>query len=415
LGWDHKLARSSYLFTPLRKRKKFVLSLIVNLLLLQMLLSTMYRNNTIEGKCEDDTNLEITPNDWWDSNWQYCTRIDIGNNDNDLLNYQFLVAFSSSTFDYYKCQNDGDDIRFVDKSNLTEFSYWIEKWNPTGLSRIWVKMSYIKGHDNTTIFMYYGNPSVSGSSNGDATFVFYTDYSRIYRWHVFGLDLQLTIEGTDLHFVQNPAVGDYADVPCVCNLSKYIYEERIMVKNDVVGNSHLFFAFMDHTDTALWGGFRRVHDNEDATFSQTPTLNNLLYDGYSHDLYYNRREIVDDVTKQASYYYYNDYFNGAPLASALNKPFIHNDLDTLERIMIFTGTGSSRDYEFYLTWMRIRKYASVEPTIIFGAEALPPNPDHSISTPTEPIPRNIIILISVVGAGLLIVMIGAIVFTKKIE
>jgi hypothetical protein len=380
----------------------------------------------------------IISSDWWDPSWDSCTRIDIENYNDDIFNHQILVNFSDSIFDYSKCQDNGEDIRFIDKSNLTELSYWIEKWDPLGDSRIWIKLPYLKGYDNTTIFMYYENPVASESSDGDATFVFYTDYTELNQWTITGSQLSISVIGTDLRFLQNAAVGEDAKISCVCTLTNYIYEERIKIKNDVPGNSHLFFAFLDHTDIALWGGFRQVWDNEDATFYQTPTANNLLYDGFSHNLYYNRREIINDVTKQASYYFFNDNFSGAPLASALNKPFITDDLDTLEKIMIFTGTGSSRDYEFYMTWMRIRSYASIEPTIVFGAEDLPPNPDHPppttpppttpptttppTTTPTtpnnttqDPIPRSTIILLSVVGPALIILVIGAIIFTMKME
>ena len=99
------------------------------------------------------------------------------NNPGDALNdYQVLITLNSSNFDYSKANLDGSDIGFVDGDNTVALNYWIEEWNAAGDSMIWVKVPSIKDSGNTTIYMYYGNPSAISQSNGTATFELFDDF-----------------------------------------------------------------------------------------------------------------------------------------------------------------------------------------------------------------------------------------------
>ena len=87
--------------------------------------------------------------------------------------YQVKIELDPSFFDYSKSNLDGSDIRFVDSIG-NKLSYWIEDWNPEGISIIWVKILYA---GTSTIDIYYGNPEAESESNGDETFVFFDDFS----------------------------------------------------------------------------------------------------------------------------------------------------------------------------------------------------------------------------------------------
>jgi hypothetical protein len=55
-----------------------------------------------------------------------------------------------------------------------KLNYWVEEWNPVGTSKIWVNVTS-SGTD--TILMYYGNPSATSESNGDDVFDFFDDFN----------------------------------------------------------------------------------------------------------------------------------------------------------------------------------------------------------------------------------------------
>jgi len=86
--------------------------------------------------------------------------------------YQVKVELNTSNFDYSKAKADGGDLRFYQVDG-TELNYWIEEWNTSATSTIWVK---VVANNTDTIYMYYGNPSASSASDGDVTFEFFDDF-----------------------------------------------------------------------------------------------------------------------------------------------------------------------------------------------------------------------------------------------
>ncbi|MFX0016634.1 MAG: DUF2341 domain-containing protein [Candidatus Hermodarchaeota archaeon] len=86
--------------------------------------------------------------------------------------YQIKVNLNPNNFDYSLANFDGRDLRFYD-IYTNPLSYWIETWNPTGVSMIWVK---IPSPGTSSLYMYYGNPSASSESDGDDTFIFFDDF-----------------------------------------------------------------------------------------------------------------------------------------------------------------------------------------------------------------------------------------------
>ncbi|HQQ86076.1 MAG TPA: DUF2341 domain-containing protein [Candidatus Marinimicrobia bacterium] len=106
-------------------------------------------------------------------NWNYQVPITLSpaTPQND---YQVKVELTTSNFNYAHTKSDGSDTRFYDGSG-TELSYWIENWNTSGTSIIWVK---VPTASTTDIFMYYGNSSASSVSNGDNTFEFFDDFEE---------------------------------------------------------------------------------------------------------------------------------------------------------------------------------------------------------------------------------------------
>ncbi|RLI91177.1 MAG: hypothetical protein DRO95_04840, partial [Candidatus Altiarchaeales archaeon] len=114
-------------------------------------------------------------NYWWDYKWDYRKEINISENSgNNLSEYQILIILNTTNFNYSKTNDNGSDIRFIffnetSKKNI-EIPYYIEEWNSSGESKIWVKIPYIEASSNTTIYLYYGNPDAESKSNISETF-----------------------------------------------------------------------------------------------------------------------------------------------------------------------------------------------------------------------------------------------------
>jgi hypothetical protein len=86
------------------------------------------------------------------------------------------------------CQDDFDDIRFINDDNVTEYSYWMENYTSGVQATFWVNLST----NDTRMLMIYGNAGVSTTSSGNNTFIFFDDFSGTTidttRWEQTGLN-----------------------------------------------------------------------------------------------------------------------------------------------------------------------------------------------------------------------------------
>jgi len=101
-------------------------------------------------------------------NWPYRGTIQITNPVN-IANYQHLLILSwlpGMKFDF-------SDIRFA-QQNGTICPYWIETYTSKISARVWIKVPSAK---QGQIYLYYGNPSATSGSDGDATFLFFDDFN----------------------------------------------------------------------------------------------------------------------------------------------------------------------------------------------------------------------------------------------
>jgi hypothetical protein len=80
--------------------------------------------------------------------------------------YQIKLTLNSSNIDYSNIDSNGDDLRFFD-SNYVPQDYWIEKWDTSGDSIVWVK---VQSSGTTSIIMSYGNAALTSDSNKEEVF-----------------------------------------------------------------------------------------------------------------------------------------------------------------------------------------------------------------------------------------------------
>jgi len=103
---------------------------------------------------------------WFNTSWSRRAPITINNTGSALSDYQVKVDV---TYDS-DMQPDFDDIRFTAGNGVTSLSYWRESYTASTSAVFWVNVTSIPAGDST-IYMYYGNPSTSSASSVSATFI----------------------------------------------------------------------------------------------------------------------------------------------------------------------------------------------------------------------------------------------------
>jgi len=114
----------------------------------------------------------LTAVSWYDSDWSKRRAVTITNSMGETItNAQVYITV---TYDS-DMQTDFDDLRFTDSDGTTDLSYWIESYTPSTSAIVWIKIPEYTLGDNT-IYMYYGNDSVSTTSDPDTTFIFWDTF-----------------------------------------------------------------------------------------------------------------------------------------------------------------------------------------------------------------------------------------------
>jgi len=144
-----------------------------------------YVNNTLGAGTHyyrwiANNTLGIWNTTWNDNNFKYRKPITLSTT-SSLTDYQIKITTdTSSLVSAGKMQSDCDDIRFMD-FNGTVLNYWIESGCNSASTSIWIKVPEISSSGNT-IYMYYGNSSVSVASSGANTFIVFDNFEGSDTW-----------------------------------------------------------------------------------------------------------------------------------------------------------------------------------------------------------------------------------------
>ncbi len=112
-----------------------------------------------------------------------------------IADYQLRLVLSPATFEYTKAKADGSDLRVY--AGSAALSYWIENWNPIGVSTLWVK---VPAFGTSSLRLYYGNAAATAVSSGTATFDLFDDFDSLAAWTVLnrngtGTAVTATVDG----------------------------------------------------------------------------------------------------------------------------------------------------------------------------------------------------------------------------
>jgi hypothetical protein len=111
-------------------------------------------------------------------------------------NYQVCIiahygSGTDSGADVYlngKCRSDFGDVRFTRSDCVTLLDDWMETKVDGDYAVFWVEVADDLSTNPVTIYIYYGNPNATTTSNGDATFLFFDHFDTLdtAKWTTYG-------------------------------------------------------------------------------------------------------------------------------------------------------------------------------------------------------------------------------------
>ncbi|MFZ3077795.1 MAG: DUF2341 domain-containing protein, partial [Candidatus Aenigmatarchaeota archaeon] len=211
---------------------------------------------------------------------------------------------------------------FSINSSYVEVPYWLESWNATANSSVWVKAPFLQNGTNTTVYMYYGNTGAAGAaSDGANTFV---------QWH--GLE-----------------TGTLFKDPNSITPNNIVYEGKILINS--AGTSNVF-GLLDTTNS--WSNALEIQP-----FSGT-TIHAGSYNGTWSDISETHpyvgsiiRLVIKRYNAEAHFFVDNDEIESGV---STNLPTSSLGIGT------YAGGG---DWIHY--WSFVRKYTSPEPNATVSA------------------------------------------------
>jgi len=118
---------------------------------------------------------------WYFSNLPRRRPITINNTGSTLTNFQVSLNI---TYDSDMTYNFAD-IRFTyyNGTSETQIPYWLESYQANSWAKVWVKVPRLNSGSNT-VYVYYGNSTLSSASNFDQVFTKdFEDSGLIASWH----------------------------------------------------------------------------------------------------------------------------------------------------------------------------------------------------------------------------------------
>jgi hypothetical protein len=124
---------------------------------------------------------------WYSPAWTSRQEVTIDSNhvdftlSGDLTGFPYLVTLSAANDVFTTAQTDGDDILFTDSDGVTKLPHEIELYDAGATTLVaWVRLPVLHSAADTTIYMYYGNPTVASQQQPDA--VWDDDFAGV--WHL---------------------------------------------------------------------------------------------------------------------------------------------------------------------------------------------------------------------------------------
>jgi hypothetical protein len=308
---------------------------------------------------------------WWNSSWLYKIPINLSvTSGSTPQNYQVELIINSSNngtnWDWTnECVNSNSSrVRFVNGSENTELDFWIKSCSISGKNMTaWVEVDNNITTTAYTIYMYYGNPSANSQSNGTATFDFFDDFSGdLSKWHrhiITGVYPQ--IENGYLVSGGGITSGNYGHTVLGSNTTYNSFLNGIIeFKHNHAASSIGEVSFRgNYAGNTGYKGRWDARSGSEQVFLKPP------YSGWG-----NLGTAVTKWITAGVWYEGKLVVNGSNMTFYDNGVFKQSLIDTsfsaAGEISLQNHYGSYTQYDD----VRVRKYASPEPTYLVGGEVL---------------------------------------------
>lgn len=303
---------------------------------------------------------EIKGATWWNVSFDYRQEINLSNTAGILTDYQVKITLNTTNFNYSHANTTGKDIRFTNSSD-DSLDYWIEDWNITGDSIIWVEVNSLANATNTSIYMYYGNNAVSSESNGISTFLSFSDGSLESDWDDSG-NIDVSNSNGELRVQQ--AYGDSNSATRSLNIAetKYILEFRAKTINTATNDQ---MSIIDYDGSASHRMVQLIIPRNNIQYQVAYYDGGVrgLYNSFVFNIYYRYKLIINEGTK-IEYLMYSDSLS---LLNSANTTSFYGSPTDSDISVLGSGTGAGAT-NAYISWIYYRKYASSEPAYTIGSE-----------------------------------------------
>lgn len=305
---------------------------------------------------------------WWDNSFSRKMPLDISTATSQT-NYQIAINI---TYDS-DMQADFDDIRFINASENQELNYWLENKTDSSWAYFWVKGNWSNAN-GTQAYIYYGNSTVSTTSNENTTFVLFDSFSSTSldtnKWNVVN-DTPITVNGSYLNYTATSGGKGLWLYGKISITYPIIMETRTLIES--TGARSLYGAGTNKSSTVydniLNGWIGSSWDGRNGRGWYMPYWSYISateYDG-------------TDIATNTWYKYIFKITNWAngDLSMNINGGTFYNVTNS-----VYAGATQTPLVEYYaydgqvsyLDYVVIRKYAYPEPTYSIGSEETPMEP-----------------------------------------
>lgn len=290
--------------------------------------------------------------DWWNYNWMNRKAINVSVSAGATPEYYQIFLNVSYDPDM---QADFDDLRFI-YNEVTELDYWIESEADSSYAEIWIEAKDNITTADQTIYMYYGNPDVSTTKNGYATFDFFDDFPGTSldgsKWNTFNSPT-ITVSDSIIGIKTTSINTLFRGIWSVNSFGAYNYSFRGKV-------------LYNRSYTSIFGASNTVAPGaDDALFYVTE---------FDTSYYQSRNEGGNTYTTEAmgaDEFYIDDvrwksnntkfYRNGTLKAN-------HSTNIPDEALKAYLGVTAGYANDMYADWILVKKYHDPEPTTTLGSE-----------------------------------------------
>lgn len=323
----------------------------------------------------------------WLNGWTYRKAITITEQSgSDLTDYQVKIELNSSNFDFSKANADGSDIRFAADDGTTLLPYWIEEWDTTNqIGKVWVKIPSLLANSSTTLYLYYGNPNAVDADNPEGVFDFWDDFNGTEldtsKWEAFASGGNYSVANS---YVTLSPVPNKNNAVALRSNVQFVNDIIVEAKVNPTSNTYYDLGLIktENIITSVWHIFEEK--NLGYSFEAQTVTTTATYSGY----YLGRidpgtkvilagpvgkgqqlQEIIYKLTYTAEGKLIGQviFLDGAIWATlqVTDTTYLNdNKYIVIWQGEYYKGWGGPSSWD----WIRVRKYASVEPSVSIGVE-----------------------------------------------